>query len=765
MFGRTRLSRMCALLPAATLLVLACPALAQPGPDGDGAGEPSPAYGAPHDAEAAAETTDPIVVAPRRSGQPRFEAPASVERVDGRRGREMGARTAPEMLEESTGVAVQATNRGAGAPILRGLIGPSNLLVVDGLRYHQSTWRTGPNQYLATLDPSTFGAIEVVLGPASVTYGSGAMGGVLAVVPLQLPKGDGYGAQASLRLSSADLATEAWGQASYRKGALGVTLGGGYRRFGELRTGGGETAPISDFGQVGYTLRLGYDLGKRTELRVSWLGSRIDDAGRADQIDKADMRWYDNADDMGWIELRHRGTGMLDSVRVAASMHRSDETVDRLRCKVSDITAERASCIEAGRAMHDDESVAPSGPLQRQNQNQDTVLTLGGLLQASLKPLAGARRDDLLLDVGGELWSDGVGVSTARERRTDKDDWTWADASRGNFSEGSRWTELGAFARAEYKLTKIGGGTLWLDAGGRFAHFRAHAGDVPGLGDIDYVASGAVGSGALRLLMPTWMAYASFAQGFRAPNLQETTTLGDTGSTFEVPNADLGPERSNSVELGARTRLARLELHGALWYSQLTDAIDSREVPASEFGDFGIDAGAIGSKPVRQRINAAGATLFGAQLAGTLRLGALSPWARLAWMQGDVEQDDGSTVPYRRIPALSGAAGLRWEQGDLRIEAFTRFAATQDRLHPSDESDLRICADPDAPGKTYKDGGASCPGTPGWADVGLRAGYRFSRNLRLDAVARNLLDQNYRVHGSGFDAPGIGGSLAVSGRF
>lgn len=715
---------------------------------------------------AGAETTaEPIVVAPRRSDQPHFEAPASVERVDAERARQMGARTTPEMLEESTGVAVQATNRGAGAPILRGLIGPSNLLVLDGLRYHQSTWRTGPNQYLATLDPSTFDAVEVVLGPASVTYGSGAMGGVIAVVPLALPVRDGSSAQATLRFSSADLGSEVWGQAGYRQGAVALTLGGGYRRFDELRTGGGTVAPISDFAQVGYTLRAGYDLGKQTQVRISWLGSRIDDAGRADQIDKADMRWYDNADDMGWLELRHRGSGTLQSLRVAAAMHRSDEVVDRMRCKVSDISAERDDCIAAGRAMHADDGVTPEGPLQRQNQNQDTVLTLGGLVQATLAPLAGASRDRLRLDVGAEVWTDSVGVSTARERRTDKNDWTWKDADRGNFSEGSRWTELGAFARAEFRLLEVGAARLWVDAGGRFAHFRAFAGDVPGLGDIDYAASGGVGSAALRLIAPSWMAYASFTQGFRAPNLQETTTLGDTGSTFEVPNADLGPERSNSVELGARARLAKLELHGAVWASLLGDAIDSREVDPSEFADFGIDAGAVGSKPVRQRVNAARATLFGAQLAARLRLGALQPWARVAWMQGDVEKDDGTTVPYRRIPPLSGAAGLRWQRGDLMLEVFGRFAAAQDRLNPSDESDLRICADPDKPGSTYKDSGKDCAGTPAWADVGVRSGYAFGRNLRLDVVARNLLDQNYRVHGSGFDAPGIGGSVALSGRF
>lgn len=709
---------------------------------------------------------EPKVVTPGRREGKAFETAGSVSRVDSAKALTLGARTLPETLEETTGVTVQVTNRGAGAPILRGLIGPSNMLMLDGLRYHQSTWRTGPNQYLATLEASAIDSVEVLLGSQSVSYGSSAMGGVMQVVPVALPRVDGVGGSASLRFTSADTATEGWGRVGYRQGALSAVLGGGYRNFGALRLGGGDVAPISAYSQAGFFGRLRYDLTPSTAITASYLGNRMRDAGRADNVNQGDLRWYDNDDDMVWLDAQHHGaSGVLDEVRVAVAMHRSDEIARRTRCKIDSVSADVASCIAGAEALASDPDSTPTGNVTRQNSNQDTVRTFGGVARLALRPLRRANRERLRLDFGAEVWNDVVTASTASERRTDKG-WTWSDSARGNFSADSSFTEMGAFASAEAIAWQRGGMRLVGDVGGRFALFSAQADGVPTLDSLGYDASGLVGSASLRLIAERAMGYLSWHQGFRAPNLQETTVLGDTGSTFEVPNAALKPERSDAFELGGRLQLPVVSLHAAVWWTALSDAIDSREVPTTEFASFGIDAATVGSKPVRQRVNRGEATLRGAQLTATGNgpLG-LQPWLQLALTQGEVLQDDGSTSPYRRLPPLGGAGGVRLVRERWTVELFARFAAAQDQLASGDESDLRICEDPDNPGKTYKAGGKSCPGTPAWVDVGLRGGVRLSEQLRVDLVARNLLDSRYRVHGSGIDAPGIGGSVAVSGQF
>jgi outer membrane receptor protein involved in Fe transport len=45
--------------------------------------------------------------------------------------------------------------------------------------------------------------------------------------------------------------------------------------------------------------------------------------------------------------------------------------------------------------------------------------------------------------------------------------------------------------------------------------------------------------------------------------------------------------------------------------------------------------------------------------------------------------------------------------------------------------------------------------TPAFASVNLRAGIVMTENISLNLALMNLLDRNYRIHGSGVDASGI----------
>jgi outer membrane receptor protein involved in Fe transport len=55
--------------------------------------------------------------------------------------------------------------------------------------------------------------------------------------------------------------------------------------------------------------------------------------------------------------------------------------------------------------------------------------------------------------------------------------------------------------------------------------------------------------------------------------------------------------------------------------------------------------------------------------------------------------------------------------------------------------------------------------TAGWAAFHLRAGIPLTEQLDAMVALENLLDKNYRVHGSGIDAPGINFYLRVRWRF
>jgi len=755
-------------LPPSSLLLL----LAWCGPAAPGARSaeqpPAPVDRAGDDRQAPGRKdstpTETIVITAHRAERPLLEIPRSLQVLDQQGMEAPQARSLADAVGTMPGVFLQKTNRGAGAPFLRGLVGPQNLILVDGIRFNNSTFRTGPNQYLALLDPVLLGGVEVTLGPASVQFGSDAMGGVLNLLPAGFPAAGRAGGRAGVAFASADLSAGTWADVGVRWRSLQQSTGAVIRRFGTLRAGGSVEQPLSDYRRGGWRERLSWKPAEDMELAFNYLGSRVRGAGRTDRLDEGRFRFYDNDDDLLWLDWRWRPQAVLQQLRLAASLHHTFERVDRYRCRLTEPVS-RAAAVACTAGAPFDPDIFPPAPLYRERINEDRVLTPGLLLKGRIS-LLDAR---LLLDAGGEAYLDLVS-SRRRDRRNDSEPaWNWTDQPRGDFSEGSRYLQAGAFTRARLLLPAGTGRELGVEAGLRLSHFRATASGVPGLGDVAYSNTGLVASAALDCrFRDRGLLWLGFAQGFRAPNLQESTVLGDTGSKFEVPNGALGPERSHTLELGGRLRLPGLEMQAAAFFSWLDDMISERELGPDEWLQLGLDPEQVGDKPVVQRVNAKSGRIWGAE--GWLLLG---PWrglglrARLAWLRGEEVRSDGSTVPARRIPPLSGSVGLRYRPAGASwfVEGFVDFAGPQHRLHPSDEADLRICEDPDDLGDSYADSGLPCPGTPGWYTINLRAAFELTPALTVDLTAGNLTDQRYRTHGSGLDAPGVDLAVAVRGRF
>lgn len=85
--------------------------------------------------------------------------------------------TIANALEGAPGVMIQQTTYAGASPILHGQTGYQTLLLMDGIRFNTSIFRSGPNQYIGFMDPSSAERIEVTLGPSSANYGSDSMGG------------------------------------------------------------------------------------------------------------------------------------------------------------------------------------------------------------------------------------------------------------------------------------------------------------------------------------------------------------------------------------------------------------------------------------------------------------------------------------------------------------------------------------------------------------------------------------------------------------
>jgi outer membrane receptor protein involved in Fe transport len=681
------------------------------------------------------------VISPSRIPASAFDSDRSQAWIGEEQIREDVAVDVPEVLAAIPGVTVQRTTLAAGAPILRGLIGPSNLLVIDGVRYGLSTNRTGPNQYMGLVDPSALARVGVLLGPSALLYGSDALGGVVEFETRDVPDHDGVEGFVQTRLSSADLGVEGAGELGGRSGPIGGRVGIGVRRHALLRTGGGEKVPLSETLQIDGRARGRLDLDGGWSLAAGWLASVAKDIGRIDGLGAGDARLNSTADHLAWLLLERATPSEGLGWRFQLGYHQLTEETDRARCRTTDGTVD------------DRDGCASFEPAQLRSQDYNWDQTRALIATASLH---GRWLDDRIrLTAGLDGRHEWIGSRASRAAA--EDDFLFKPRARGNFSDGSRYAGVDLFAWLEGRpYVAPGKVELVLTGGGRLAHVRARAPGVPGLGTIEYSDTGpAFGAGARLIIANTANVYFNWSQGFRSPNLQETTVLGDTGSNFEVPNDGLRAERSDALEVGVKLFGKAGQAQVAAFQNTLHDAV-VREAATFD-GQTEVDG-----KPVVRRTNADRVVYRGVEASGRTRnFKGFSLFGALAWIRGDAHPDGGESTPARRVPPLDARGGVRWEHPRFRthIALVARGALTQDRLEPGDRSDLRICEDPARPGHVLE--GDACEGTPGWFTLDLRAGISPVDALTVDLAVDNLLDTTYRLHGTSFDAPGIDARLLV----
>ena len=119
-----------------------------------------------------------------------IESAAPVSVISGDELRKKQAATLGDTLKNEIGVHSTFYGSVASSPIIRGLDGPRVLITQNGLDSGDAS-RVGPDHIVST-DTSTATQVEVLRGPATLFYGSGAIGGVVNVVDQRIPDNNDF---------------------------------------------------------------------------------------------------------------------------------------------------------------------------------------------------------------------------------------------------------------------------------------------------------------------------------------------------------------------------------------------------------------------------------------------------------------------------------------------------------------------------------------------------------------------------------------------
>lgn len=666
-------------------------------------------------------------------------------------------RSAPDALRYEPGVFVQQTGHGQASPFVRGRTGQQVLILFDGIRLNNSTYRQGPNQYFFTVDAWTLRSVEVMRGGASTLYGSDALAGVVDARPLEptldLDRESALRPRVMLRATTADeelgFRSQVDAQITRR---LRVIAGLGARRTGLLESGGrvcgpdvevctedaiplvkevprfeddGRTQLGTGFREVTADARIVYTPAPRQRLVSALYVYRQLDSPRTDQCPppEASVRECLTIDEqfrtLAYVGYRSSGVSPIaDKIDAKLSFQRQHERRTRRRPQ---------SFVENG--------------------GRDDVNTFGALARAHTEAAKLASWLEASVGYGADGYFD-VLDSAAWTRFTDND--IVVTAPRGQYLAGSTYGQGGGYVELETSLQ----GRAILRTGGRVGLATASS---PGEAQsatvaVDRTWPVLAGHAGVELrLVPGVSVMGNLDRSYRTPNLDDLTARQQVGPGIQFENAGLGPESAVTVEGGLRVRFPFLEAEVWGYRSLLYDAIQRA---VRDVADCPPETPGCGASRARfQLVNLDDtATIDGLEVyaraflpAGFVARGTLAYTVGEGPNPQDRPADPSipyeERVPLSRIPPLNGTVELKWESPfGAYVGAGMRWAATQDRLAISDRSDARV---PEG-------------GTPGFVVFDLRAGYRFRRNVRASVVLENVGDAAYRYHGSSINGPGRG---------
>ncbi|CEO38989.1 TonB-dependent hemoglobin/transferrin/lactoferrin family receptor [Photobacterium kishitanii] len=589
---------------------------------------------------------DEIVVSGSRVDKTNQDQTRTVAKISSEELDEMQVNSVANAVRFIPNVSVAGGNVASNQSInIRGLEGNKVLQIIDGNRQN-AQFEHRPSYFL---DPSLIRDIEVVKGPISSLYGSGAIGGIViqnTIIADDLVDNSGFGGKVKTGYQSNGNVVSTVGAIANKQNNVDWLIAGSYQDSGVMEQGNGYklygTEAINKTGLAKFNWQFTDSQSVGLDYRISDYNGRPPVVGSSESLEFKDNLIDRTSSDQN-ITFKYAYNPESKLIDSSVRIYRNDTDIKELG---------------SGRTEKDISSITTNGFSVTNTSNLDRYQIF----------------------IGADGYEDKL--DTKRPTTT---------AGRPVPPDGAKTRTLGGFAHVNYSLLE----TLDLDAGLRYDTFKSEAKGYEGNSEDAWSPS--IGA---NWQVTEWMAWSlRYDEAFRSASTSELYmdgthfAMGPITNVFE-PNPNLKPEKAHNIELKGTFNFENilgddeLLLTASAFQNKVKDFINldvtvpnRNDMIACMMANRGSGDGCGGTS---RSDNIDNAKLQGFEVVAQYRYNRLNTLLSYGQTRG---KDDKTGEWLSNIPADKWVAQVDYGIWEIDTKVGTRaiFANTQDRLPKDDK--------------------------------------------------------------------------------
>jgi len=710
------------------------------------------------------EEMEEVLVSAQRFNQKRRYSPRQIEVVSAKKLAELQPATLGDALINTGQVFVQKSQMGGSSPVLRGFEASRILLVVDGVRMNNATYRAGHLQDIITIDPQILDRMEVNFGSGSTLFGSDAMGGVLYFKTKTPTLGKKQLLPyAGVRYQSASNSSITNAGLRLQMPKWGLIVSATQSNFGDLRSGSRNYSNIDTFGLRSWyvgrinnrdtvlknsdpqkQLGTGYsqmDLFAKLVVKTGSVNhtlnvqsSQSDLIPRYDRLTEFSIKNGALTPTFGRWDYapQHRSFASYQAEQ-GNSDHKQRLILARQETQVGRITRNFQSNTQRSQM---DTVIMTTLNYDRSDKLGNHLRLNSGVEHANNRVRSSGINTDVLsgaTSVTKARYADS-GARTQMnslyaQLLTDLPQW------KANIQAGARFTQYDLKAnyslknpwKLPYNSIEFSNNTVSFDLG-----INKEIGKIA-------------------------VAKASLNQAFRNPNVDDMTKVFDSkpGVKLLVPSPNLQAERSTTLDLGVLvSKSEKFVLEAGAYQSVISNLLLDQSGTLNGEDSIVYDGRLT---PVYQLVNVAEGRISGIYTNAKVKILEGIWWSgSLNYTRGLYRKGSGSSEewqPLDHIPPVFGQTAVKWsgKQGFAELQyLFNGEKKSSDYSNSGeDNQDKQPLGMADINGDGKPDGY-----NPAWGIWSIRGGYALPKGLSLQLAVENILDLHYRYFASGMSASG-----------